>query len=137
MSDENETVTDEAATEAAAKSVISDDFVTAKFQLTIIPLENVSAHFAVTPTNDKNAVTSVTVSFVQKDNGMVVHSFAGSTVQEAIAPRGGQGAMGDVGVDVAVFNGRPEDGELYAVLAGTVRTEEGPHNFFFSKEFAL
>ncbi|MEO1084032.1 MAG: hypothetical protein AAFY88_07305 [Acidobacteriota bacterium] len=137
MSDENETPNDADTHDAAAdtKDVESDDFVNAKFQVTLIPGENVSAHFSVLPKDSAHAVTSVTLSFVQKHEGIVVHSFAGSTVQEAIEPRDGQGAAGDAGVDVAVFNGRPEDGDLFAVLAGTVKTADGPANFFFSRQF--
>lgn len=136
MSEEHEHAT-EAEHPAATANNESDDYVTSRFSVAVIPGESVSSHFTVTPKDPKNAVTSVTLSFVQQHEGVVIHSFAGSTVQEAVEPRDGQGAMGDSGVDVAVFNGRDQDGDLFSVLAGTVRTEDGPRSFFFRRPFFL
>ena len=64
----------------------------------------------------------------------MVHTYAGSTTQELISPRAGQGATGDCGVDASVFPAEP-DGELTAILAGTVRKGEETHNFFFERPF--
>ena len=127
----------QAQAKAAASNLESDDLVEARFSVTVMPQESVSAHFQVAPKDEKNAVTSVTVSFVKQHNGMVTHSFGGSTVQELLAPRDGQGAAGDSGVDVAVFAGNDDEGDHFVVLAGTVRTEEGPQNFYFSRQFYL
>ena len=112
----------------------SDANVTADWAVAVIPDENVSIHYAVAPKDAENAVTSVTATFVLKKDHMVVHTFAGSTNTDLIAPRAGQGVTGDAGVDASVFPAEP-DGELTAILAGTVRTGEETANYFFEKPF--
>ena len=115
-------------------NVDTDDLVRARWDVAVIPNENVSIHYQVSPVNGDDAVTSVTGSFVLKKDHMVQHTYAGSTTSELISPKAGQGATGDVGVDSAVFPAEP-DGELYAVLAGTVRHGDAWHNFFFERTF--
>ena len=114
----------------------SDGNVTADWQVVVVPHENVSIHYRVSPEDGKDAITSVTTSFVLKRNHMVVHTFAGSTATELIEPKAGQGSSGDCGVDTAVFPAEP-DGDLYAVLAGTIRKGEETVNYFFEKPFEL
>ncbi|MEM1205118.1 MAG: hypothetical protein AAGN66_17945 [Acidobacteriota bacterium] len=112
----------------------SDDLVNARWDVAVIPNENVSIHYVVEPKNAEDAVTSVTASLVLEDSGMVTHTYAGATTSELIAPKAGQGATGDVGVDSTVFPSDVE-GQLTAVLAGTVRHGEDWHNFFFKRPF--
>ena len=121
-------------TESAPPAPESDDYVEALWSVAVIPNENVSIHYTVKPKNEENSVTSVTTSYVLRKDGMVHDTFAGSTQTALIDPMAGQGATGDSGVDVSVFPKDP-DGELAAILAGTVKTAEGTENFFFSKPF--
>ncbi|MCP3958941.1 MAG: hypothetical protein GY719_13900 [bacterium] len=143
MSDE-ETATEEASAEEtvpgepgdgqAPDNSERDGNVNAEWQVVVIPNENVSIHYMVAPADEKDAVTSVTASFVLKKDHMVVHTYAGSTTTELISPKAGQGATGDSGVDSAVFPAEP-DGDLYAVLAGTIRKGEETVGYFFERPF--
>ncbi len=133
MSDE-ETATEEHTEGKAPDNTMSDDNVTADWVVTVIPNENVSIHYTVAPKDEKDAITSVTTSLTLQKDHMVVHTFAGSTTRELISPKAGQGATGDSGVDAAVFPAKPE-GDLVAVLAGTLRKGEETANFFFSRPF--
>ena len=123
---------------AAPDNVSSDDHVEARWDVSVLPNDAVSIHYTVSPKDAKNAITSVSTSFVLLKKGMVFHNFAGSTTQELIAPRAGQGASGDCGVDTSVFS-KFNAGQLAAILAGTVRIGEGDdaetRNFFFQKDF--
>lgn len=112
----------------------ADENVTARWSVAVIPNENVSIHYEVSPNNEENAITSVTTSFALMKDHMVQHTFGGSTIHDLINPRAGQGSIGDSGVDSTVFPAKP-DGELVAILSGTVRTGETTANFFFQKPF--
>jgi len=101
MSDEG-TATEEHAEGKAPDHTMNDDNVTADWVVAVIPNENVSIHYTVAPKDEKDAITSVTTSFTLQRDQMVVHTFAGSTTQELISPKAGQGATGDCGVDAAI-----------------------------------
>ncbi len=136
---EEETMIEEPGGEAPAEAEApdhaeSDDHVIANWTVAVIPNENVSIHYLVTPRNESDAVTSVTTTFALKKDQMVVHTYAGATTQDLISPRAGQGVTGDCGVDASVFPAEV-DGDLVAVLAGTVRTGETIANFYFEKPF--
>lgn len=115
---------------AAAKQMETDGVVEARWSVAVVPKQNVSIQFRVAPTGDGKAVTSVTASFVEMKDGMVVDTFAGSTVNALIDAKDGQGLTGDMGADFTVFANRGF-GQVAAVLAGIVNTDEGPRNFFF------
>ncbi len=121
-------------TETAAPAPEADDNVSAHWGVAVIPGENVSIHYTVTPTNEENAITSVTTSYALKKDGMVMDTYAGSTQSALLEPKPGQGCTGDSGVDSGVFPKEP-DGELTAILAGTVRVGEETRNFMFTKPF--
>ncbi len=121
-------------TEATAPAPETDDHVSAQWGVAVIPGENVSIHYTVTPITEEGAITSVTTSCALKKDGMVVDTYAGSTQQALIDPKPGQGAFGDSGVDSGVFPKEP-DGELTAILAGTVKTGEETANFLFTRTF--
>ena len=112
----------------------TDGVVNAHWSVAVIPNENVSIHYSVAPVNAEDAVTSVTTSFVLMKDHMIQDTFAGSTMQDLVAPKAGQGSVGDTGVDSTVFPAEP-DGQLTAVLSGTARQGENTVNFFFSKDF--
>lgn len=115
-----------------------DDHVEAKWSVAVLPGESASIHFRVTPRAETSAVRSVTASFVASVHGMVEHTYAGSTMNDTMEPRSGQGLTGDTGVDLVVFEGRvPENARLEAILAGIVVTENGPANFLFTRSFEL
>ena len=114
----------------------TDGNVVADFVVSVVPEETVSIHYTVRPADATDAVTSVSTSFALKKNHMVVHTYAGSTTTELIEPKDGQGATGNTGVDTSVFSEDP-DGELYAILAGTVRKGDETLNFFFEKPFEV
>lgn len=138
MSEEETTIEEpggEAPPEAEAPDHSeSDGNVTAKWEVAVIPNENVSIHYLVTPDAKEDAVTSVSTTFALKKDHLVVHTYAGATTQDVIDPKAEQGVLGDCGVDAAVFPATP-DGDLVAILAGTVRKGEGIANFFFEKPF--
>ena len=137
MNEHEETAVDGAPSPdtAAPDNISSDDFVEARWEVTTIPNESVSIHYTVSPKKPEHAVTSVSTSFVLLKKGVVFHTFAGSSVQELIEPRAGQGAKGDCGVDTSVFS-RFNAGRLAAILAGTVRIgEDALHTFFFMQDF--
>ena len=133
MSDE-ETATEEHAEDQAPDNSESDGNVTADWQVAVIPNENVSIHYIVAPVDGNDAVTSVSASFVLMKDGLLQHSYAGSSTQELISPKAGQGVTGDCGVDSSVFPAE-RDGELVAILAGTARKGETTVNYFFEKSF--
>ena len=120
--------------EAKAPEPESDGVVNAHWSVAVIPNENVSIHYSVAPVNAEDAVTSVTTSFVLMKDHMVQDTFAGSTTQDLISPKAGQGSVGESGVDSTVFPAEPA-GQLAAVLSGTVRQGEDTVNFFFTKDF--
>jgi hypothetical protein len=129
--DDHEIVEDlEGQKAAAAAQVDSDGAVDAKWSVAVEPRERVSIHYRVTPAGDGKAVTSVTASLVEMKDGMVMDTFAGATVTATLDPREGQGLTGDTGAQFAVFANRGF-GQVAAVLAGIVETEDGPRNFFF------
>jgi hypothetical protein len=104
----------------------------------VVPGETVSAHFNVAPEKEHSSVTSVSVSFVALENGMVMHSYAGCSQQALVEPKKGQGFTGDTGVDTAVFKSYPHaEKELAVVVAGTVLEDEVSRNYFFKKTFQL
>jgi hypothetical protein len=115
---------------AAANQVESDGVVEARWSVAVLPKRNVSIQFRVAPTGDGKAVTSVTASFVEMKDGIVMDTFAGTTVNALIDAKDGQGLTGDMGADFTVFANRGF-GQVAAVLAGIVHTDEGPRNFFF------
>ena len=120
-----------AAQEAAAANLVeTDGVVEAKWSVAVLPKQNVSIQFRVAPTGEGKAVTSVTASFVEMKDGMVMDAFAGSTANALIDAKDGQGLTGDMGADFSVFSNRGF-GQVAAVLAGIVNTDEGPRNFFF------
>lgn len=123
--------------EAQAPEASQDDHVKAEWDVTVLPGENISIHYRVTPLQDTAAVSSVSASVVEKKDGMIVHSFLGSTCSDSLNPKPGQGMVGDVGSDVSVFHGHEVQGELSAVLAGTVRDGEHTLNFYFTKPVDL
>lgn len=115
-------------------SDVADEAVEARFDVAVLPDENVSIHYTVWPKDESNAILSVTAAFVLERDGMVVHDFAGATTAELKEPRDGQGATGNVGVDVRVFGGDHPEGKLMALLTGTVRVgEEGDSLSYFFK----
>lgn len=115
-----------------------DENVEAQWSVAVLPGESASIHFRVTPRADTSAVRSVTASFVASVHGMIEHTYAGSTMNDTMEPRPGQGLTGDTGVDLVVFEGRvPENARLEAILAGVVVTEDGPTNFLFTRSFEL
>ena len=119
------------------RSALSDAGVDAQIEVAVVPEETVSLHFSLDPSDDKDAITSVSTSFVSIKNGMVEHNYAGSTQQTLVNPTANQGFAGDMGVDAAVFS--PKDDEiLAAVVAGTIRDADGAtRNFYFQKDFDL
>ncbi len=125
-------MSDEAPEATPAPS--TDEFVEANWDVAVIPGENISIHYRVLPLSEVNCITSVSASVVEKADGVVMHSFFGCTVSDSLAPKAGQGMVGDTGADISVFhNHHFKDSGLEAILAGTVRTEHGPANFFFSR----
>ena len=123
--------------EETAPEPSTDDNVTARWEVTVLPEENISIHYQVTPKDEKDAVSSVSGSVVEKKDGMVMHSFFGSTASDVLAARPGQGMTGDVGADVSVFHGHEMQGELFAVLAGTIRQGEQTSTFYFTRPVDL
>ena len=114
--------------------LVEDEWVRARWQLTVVPDESVSVAFSVWPKNRTDRVTSVNVSFDQVVDGMVKHSFCGASGNGLLESREGQGLTGDLGVDVAVFRRVPAE-QLHAILAGTVRRGEETENYYFSRQF--
>ncbi len=120
-----------AAEKAAAENQTENDgFVEAKWAVAVVPKQTVSLHFRVAPTGQGKAVTSVTASLVEMKDGMVMDTFAGATVNALIDAKDGQGLTGDMGADYTVFSNRGF-GQVAAVLAGIVNTDDGPRNYFF------
>ncbi len=132
-------MSDEAQEAGSAPKPSTDDFVEAAWDVAVIPGENISIHYRVSPKDPKNSITSVSASVVEMRNHMVVHSFFGSTTSDSLAPKEGQGALGDTGADLTVFDDYKgsEGSSLVAILAGTVRTGEDQQNYFFSKPVEL
>ncbi len=123
-----------AAEPTAPNNLSSDDLVEARWDITVIPNDAVSIHYTVSPKSADDAITSVSASFALMENHVVLHNYAGSSTQDLIAPRPGQGATGDMGVDVSVF-GDHDKKALVGILAGTVRHGEEVQGFFFSRSF--
>ena len=116
----------------------SDGNVEANWSVAVVPGEGASIHYRVTPSAETSSIRSVTASFVWAHHGIVKHSFAGSTYNDTMEPRAGQGTVGDMGADLTVFSNPPDDeGQVEAILAGMVNTEDGPQNFMFSKSVPL
>ncbi|MEM8934705.1 MAG: hypothetical protein AAGE94_26150 [Acidobacteriota bacterium] len=153
MSDETH-ATDEPTAEATAEAAEShtddsapldeppapdtDGKVDALWSVAVLPGESVSIHYRVTPSDASHSIRSLSTSFAWAVHGMIEHTFAGSTTNETMEPRDGQGAVGDMGVDLTVFSNLPESsGQLEAVLAGVVDTGEGSANFLFTKPVHL
>ena len=130
-------MSDETNDGVAAPEPSSDDFVVANWDVTVLPGENISIHYRVSPKSDEDSVTSVSASVVEMKDGMVMHSFLGSSASDSLAPKPGQGMVGDTGADVSVFHGHEITGELAAILAGTVRSGESIQNFYFSRPVTL
>lgn len=95
MSDE--TATEEPGEAKAPDHTMSDGNVTADWRVVVLPGENVSIHYTVAPKDAGDAITSVTTSFTLQKNHMVERTYAGSTFQDLISPRAGQGAVGNSG----------------------------------------
>lgn len=138
MSDEEQTTPEPSAApdpqDAPDSLSQTDGVVNARWSVAVIPNENVSIHYVVSPIGAESAVTSVTTSFALMKDHMVNKTYGGSTAQELVAPKAGQGSIGDSGIDSTVFPAEP-DGQLVAILSGTVNDGKEPKNFFFSRPF--